>query len=171
MKRLGSVLLVSFFTLLAPTGGSTAPTLLGSTAMTWEQIQAGKAAQHKPVFRSPTATLDELEMHVTQLPPGKASHPPHRHAYEELLIIREGTVEALVDGQPRRLGPGAVIFQASNMLHNIKNVGQTPASYHVISWKTPATAVKAAEAKAAEAKPADKPAETKTAAKPAEAKP
>jgi XRE family transcriptional regulator, regulator of sulfur utilization len=147
MKRRGLVLLVSVFGLLFPTGGSTAPTLLGSTAMSWEQIEAGKGTQHKPVFRSPTATLDELEMHITQLPPGKASHPPHRHPYEEIIIVRTGTVEALVDGQQRRLGPGAVIFQASNMLHNIKNVGQTPATYHVISWKTPATAIQAAQAK------------------------
>jgi XRE family transcriptional regulator, regulator of sulfur utilization len=144
MKKLGSVLLISVLSLLVPTGGATTPTLLGSTAMTWEQIQAGKGTQSRPVFRAPTATLDELEMHVTQLPPGKASHPPHRHAYEEIIVVREGTVEALVDGQPRRLGPGAVIFQASNMLHNIKNVGETPASYHVISWKTPATARQAA---------------------------
>jgi XRE family transcriptional regulator, regulator of sulfur utilization len=147
MKRPGSVLLISVLGLLVPAGASTAPTLLGSTAMSWEQILAGKGTQSRPVFRSPTATLDELEMHITQLPPGKASHPPHRHAYEEIIIVREGTVEALVDGQQRKLGPGGVIFQASNTLHNIKNVGQTQASYHVISWKTPATAVKAAEAK------------------------
>ena len=147
MKKLGSVLLLSVFSLLIPMGGSTAPALLGSTTMSWEQIQAGKGTQSRPIFRSPTATLDELEMHVTQLPPGKASHPPHQHAYEEIIIVREGTVEALVDGQQRRLGPGGVIFQASNKLHNIKNVGETPASYHVISWKTPATAIKAVEAR------------------------
>ena len=35
-------------------------------------------------------------------------------------------MEALVDGQLKRGGPGSLIFQASNKLHNIKNVGSTP---------------------------------------------
>jgi hypothetical protein len=37
------------------------------------------------------------------------------------------------------VGPGSIIFQASNQLHNIKNVGDVPATYHVINWKTAAT--------------------------------
>jgi quercetin dioxygenase-like cupin family protein len=78
-------------------------------------------------------------MHITTLKAGEASHPPHQHPNEELLIIREGTVEALVSGELKRIGPGSIIFQASNQLHNIKNVGDTPATYHVINWKTAAT--------------------------------
>src|SRR4051812_24181036 len=46
--------------------------LLGSTSLTWEQIESGTGKGFgKPIFRTPTATLDELEMHVTHLPPGK----------------------------------------------------------------------------------------------------
>src|SRR5207244_11611140 len=84
------------------------PAILGSTAVSWEEIQArplnGRARQ---VFKDPTATLDELEMHVTTLPPGQASHPPHKHPDEELIIVKEGTVEALVNGVTKRLGPGS----------------------------------------------------------------
>jgi hypothetical protein len=32
-----------------------------------------------------------------------------------------------------------VIFNASNELHGIKNVGTGPATYHVINWRTAAT--------------------------------
>jgi quercetin dioxygenase-like cupin family protein len=63
-----------------------------------------------------------------------ASHPPHRHPNEELVIIREGTVEALVNGEWKRVGPGSVIFNASNQLHGLRNVGSGPATYHVINW-------------------------------------
>jgi quercetin dioxygenase-like cupin family protein len=87
----------------------------------------------------PTATLDELEIHITTLKPGLASHAPHQHPNEEMLVVREGTVEALVNGELKRVGPGSIIFQASNQLHNVKNVGDTPATYHVINWKTAAT--------------------------------
>jgi quercetin dioxygenase-like cupin family protein len=88
-------------------------------------------------FRSPTATLDELELHVTTLKPGLSSHPPHKHPNEELVIIKEGTVEALVGGELRKAGPGSVIFNASNELHSLKNIGTTPATYHVINWRSP----------------------------------
>ncbi len=115
------------------------PAVLRSTSLSWEEIvqkvpSGGRASQ---VFRDPTATLDELELHVTFLPAGISSHPPHRHPNEEIIIIREGTVEALVAGETRRLGPGAVIFQASNDLHAITNVGTTTAVYHVINWHSP----------------------------------
>jgi len=88
-------------------------------------------------FRTPTATLDELECHVTTLKPGLQSHPPHKHPNEELIIVREGTVECLVNGEWKRLGPGSVIFNASNQMHALKNVGTVPATYHVINWQSP----------------------------------
>lgn len=53
------------------------------------------------------------------------------------MIVKEGTVEALVNGQLRRVGPGSVIFQAANQLHSLRNVGQTPATYHVFKWASP----------------------------------
>jgi quercetin dioxygenase-like cupin family protein len=114
---------------------------LGSQVFDWTKMTAKPNAtgEVRSVVRAPTVTLDELEMHITTLKPGETSHPPHQHPNEELLIIREGNVEALVSGELKRIGPGSIIFQASNQLHNIKNVGDTPATYHVINWKTAAT--------------------------------
>jgi quercetin dioxygenase-like cupin family protein len=114
---------------------------LGSQVFDWTKMTAKPNAtgEVRSVVRAPTVTLEELEMHITTLKPGEASHPPHQHPNEELLIIREGNVEALVSGELKRIGPGSIIFQASNQLHNIKNVGDTPATYHVINWKTAAT--------------------------------
>jgi uncharacterized cupin superfamily protein len=100
----------------------------------------------RAVVRERTATLDELEMHITALPPGKTTHPPHTHPNEEVIIIREGTVESFQDGVVRRLGPGSIIFQASNVSHNLTNVGDTTAVYHVINWMSPGMKAKAAAA-------------------------
>ena len=115
--------------------------LLGSQVFDWTKLTAtpNQTGEVRRVVQQPTATLDELEMHITTLNPGEASHPPHQHPNEELLIIREGTVEALVAGEHQRIGPGSIIFQASNQLHNIRNVGDVPATYHVINWKSPGT--------------------------------
>lgn len=88
-------------------------------------------------FQAPTATLDELALHVSTLKPGDTSHAPHKHVNEELVIVMEGTVEALVNGEMKRVGPGSVIFNASNEMHAIRNVGDGPATYHVINWYSP----------------------------------
>jgi mannose-6-phosphate isomerase-like protein (cupin superfamily) len=115
------------------------PAALPSTLFEWTALtpQPNRTGEVRRVVQKPTATLEELEIHITTLRPGEESHPPHRHVNEEILIIKEGTVEALVNGEQKRGGPGSLIFQASNQLHNIRNVGPTPATYHVINWKTP----------------------------------
>ena len=91
----------------------------------------------RQVMRTPTPTLDELEIHISTLNPGKSPHAPHQHQHEELLIIKDGTLETYQSGATRRVGPGGIIFQASNELHNVTNVGQTPATYFVIGWTVP----------------------------------
>ena len=111
----------------------------GSTVFDWNTLKAQptKVGSVRRVVQVPTATLDELEIHITTLNAGETSHAPHKHPDEELLIVKEGTVESLVNGALHRVGPGSVIFQASNQMHGIRNVGDTPATYHVIRWNSP----------------------------------
>lgn len=113
--------------------------VLSSSIYDWTamQVETTNVGARRTVFRSPTATLDELECHITTLNPGQASHAPHKHPEEEIIIVKEGTVESLVNGTLQRVGPGSVIFQASNQEHAIRNVGNRPATYHVLSWKSP----------------------------------
>ena len=113
--------------------------VLSSSIYDWNAMQAESTnvGARRTVFRSATATLDELECHITTLNPGQASHAPHKHPEEEIIVVKEGTVESLVNGSMQRIGPGSVIFQASNQEHAIRNVGDTPATYHVFSWKSP----------------------------------
>ena len=91
----------------------------------------------RQVMRRPTPTLDELEIHISTLAPGKSPHAPHQHQHEELLILKEGTLETFQSGATRRVGPGGIIFQVSNELHNVTNVGTSPATYYVIGWDVP----------------------------------
>nr|AGU11276.1 Cupin domain [uncultured organism] len=115
--------------------------ILGPAVWDWDKIavKTTDVGAIRDVVRQPTATLKELEMHITTLNPGLSSHAPHTHPNEELVIVREGTVEAFSGGQWRRLGPGSIIFNASNAPHALRNVGSGPATYHVINWKTAAT--------------------------------
>lgn len=115
------------------------PQIMGSTIFDWTQLPVKKTekGEVRKVLRAPTATLDELECHVTTLNPREMAHPAHQHPDEELIIVKEGTVESLVNGELKTVGPGSVIFQAANQMHSIKNVGSTQATYHVIKWNSP----------------------------------
>jgi quercetin dioxygenase-like cupin family protein len=114
---------------------------LRSSAFDWNAISSKDTpvGAIRQFFRAPTAKLDELELHVTTLNAGQTSHAPHRHPNEELVIVKEGTVEVLVSGEWKRVGPGSVIFNASDELHGLKNPGPGPATYHVINWVVPET--------------------------------
>jgi quercetin dioxygenase-like cupin family protein len=113
--------------------------VMGSRVFDWNNLTPtpNKTGAVRRVVQEPTATLDELEIHITTLNPGETPHAPHQHPDEELLIVKEGTVESLNNGELKRLGPGSIIFQAANQLHSIKNVGSVPATYHVIKWNSP----------------------------------
>lgn len=117
------------------------PAILGWSVYNWNAIPVTKTAvgESRQILRAPTATLDQLEIHATTLDAGKESHPPHRHFNEEVVIVDQGIVEAFGDGKWTRVGPGSVIFNASNSLHAIRNAGTGPASYHVVSFITPET--------------------------------
>jgi XRE family transcriptional regulator, regulator of sulfur utilization len=117
----------------------TAPSVMTSSVFEWKEMKAEptEAGEVRHVFRTPTATLDELECHVTTLKAGVASHAPHTHANEEVLIVREGNVEVFYKNAWHTAGPGAVIFLTGTDPHGIRNAGTTAATYHVLAWQSP----------------------------------
>jgi XRE family transcriptional regulator, regulator of sulfur utilization len=127
--------------------------VLDSTAWKWQDIAARdtEVGQYRHVVRRPTRTLQELEMHITTLKARTASHAPHTHPNEEMVIVKEGTLKAHVNGEEIVVGPGSVLFFASNQPHAVQNIGDTPATYHVINWKSLAGADKRIPAKPAPA--------------------
>jgi quercetin dioxygenase-like cupin family protein len=120
------------------------PAPLDSTAWKWQDLHPRKTdvGERREVVQLPTRTLDELEMHITTLNPHTTSHPPHTHPNEELVILREGTLQAHVNGKEIVVGPGSVLFYASMQPHGVKNIGDVPATYFVINWKSPGTGTK-----------------------------
>src|SRR4051812_153456 len=115
--------------------------LLGSTVFDWEKLPAKTTpnGERRDVANNPTATLKTFESHITTLNPGQASHLPHRHPQEELIIVKEGTLQVHINGATQIAGTGSTFFYASNDAHNVTNVGTTRATYWVINVATAAT--------------------------------
>jgi XRE family transcriptional regulator, regulator of sulfur utilization len=117
------------------------PEIMPSSAFEWNNIKstATKTGERRNFFQSATTTLEDLECHVSTLHPGVMAHAPHQHPEEELMIVKEGSVEVLVNGELKTVGPGSIVFQAANQLHSTKNVGAAPAVYYAIKWRSAKT--------------------------------
>lgn len=124
-----------------PVGAPAEAGKLPSTVFAWDElpVKPTKAGQQRPVCNSPTTTLKNLECHVTTLPAGGAPHPSHHHPDEEIIAVKEGTIEVTIAGRTSRGGPGSVFFAGSNDEHGVKNVGDATATYYIIRFVTART--------------------------------
>jgi quercetin dioxygenase-like cupin family protein len=112
-----------------------------SSVIDWNSLAPTptRTGQRRDVFDAPTGTLDRLHGHITTLNPGENTGPLHRHPQEELVIIKEGTMEVNIDGRKQMASAGSIVFFGVNENENMTNVGQTPATYLVLQWFTPLT--------------------------------
>lgn len=97
------------------------------------QAKPTKAGEVRNIVKGATRTGEQIEVHETTLSPGASPHPPHKHAHSEFWLIREGTVEITINGQPHKIGPGSAAFASSNDEHGIRNVGTVAAQYFVVA--------------------------------------
>jgi quercetin dioxygenase-like cupin family protein len=125
----------------APAQGPGPTQKLGSNVFEWDKLtpEPKNNGVRRAVLDGLTSTVDRLHVHITTLGPGERSGEPTRHLQEEVIIVREGTIEANFDGQVRTAGPGSVIFFASNAVTFLRNVGPAPATYTVVYYYTPLT--------------------------------
>jgi XRE family transcriptional regulator, regulator of sulfur utilization len=131
------------FTLMAQTVETNSPAAakLTSAVFDWEKMQPVTVSNgvRRTVFDGPTATLNKINCHITTLNPGQASGAPRLHMQEEVVIVKEGTIEATFNGQSQTVGPGSIIFFASGATTCLRNPGKVPATYTVIYYYTPLT--------------------------------
>lgn len=109
--------------------------LLPSKAYSFEDLPVHASGENKsrPIMAGMTHTGFLVEVHETDLAPGSAPHPPHHHDHEETFLVREGTIEVTIEGKANRVGPGSVIYVASNQEHGVHNPGPGHAQYFVFA--------------------------------------
>lgn len=78
-----------------------------------------------------------LEIHATTQEVGAPHEPIESHLHSEIWLVREGTVELTVNGKAQRLSAGDMGLCVAGDKHYIQNVGDTPASYFVVTLGPP----------------------------------
>ena len=109
----------------------------GSKFYDWNEIAFKTTSKggKRQIMQRPTATLEELEMHVTTLNEGVTSHGEHVHESEEIILVIKGEVEESIDGIQHKLGPGSLILLMDNVPHGIRNAGNGQCEYFAFKWK------------------------------------
>ena len=96
-------------------------------------VRASGPTEIRQMMTGKTHTGNLVDLHETALAAGQMPHAAHHHVHEEMLLIREGTLEVTVKGKTERLGPGSAVYIATNEEHGWKNVGSTQAKYFVVA--------------------------------------
>ena len=76
--------------------------------------------------------LDGRTLKMSVVGPHMATHPPHAHPEDEFFFILEGKAEFYLDGKTRTAEPYASFYCPSNVMHGIRNIGDTELKYLVI---------------------------------------
>jgi quercetin dioxygenase-like cupin family protein len=120
---------------LAAGAASAAEGRLKSTVFKYEDLPVKANGQNKgrAVLDSTTHTGFGVEVHITELAPGQAPHPPHRHDHEEMMMLQRGSLEANLAGKLTMMTPGSVLYVESGIEHGIRNPGSEPCQYFVIA--------------------------------------
>ena len=116
---------------LAAASGQAQSKVLPSKAYKYEDLPVRGAS--RAVLNGETHSGFPIEMHISELAPGQAPHPPHQHVHEEVLMLRSGMLDATILGVTTRVTAGSVLYLASNDLHGWRNPGPDPAQYFVMS--------------------------------------
>lgn len=130
------------YTLMAQTNSpAPAEAKLSFAVYDWTKMQptALPNGARRAVMDGPTDTVDKLHCHITTLNPGEVSGEPRLHLQEEIIIVKEGTVEAVSDGKVETAPAGSVIFFQSHAVTQLRNPGKVPATYTVVYYLTPKT--------------------------------
>ena len=90
------------------------------------------------VFLEGTAPgLEYLRIHATTQYKGARPSPAHANKErEELVIVKEGTMKATVDGKTKILSAGSVLLIMPQQMQSFENVGDGSLTYYAMQYKS-----------------------------------
>ncbi|MEJ7739881.1 MAG: cupin domain-containing protein [Chitinophagaceae bacterium] len=108
----------------------------GSFIRNWSEMvmRATDKGESRPIVDRPSSMFGRFEMHATALNPGFASHDPHTHRSEEIILMIKGNVIQQIGQTKHQASAGDLIYLASGVLHNTNNTGSVQCGYFAIQW-------------------------------------
>ncbi|WP_214072315.1 cupin domain-containing protein [Mucilaginibacter sp. dw_454] len=102
----------------------------------WNSLKISKTekGESRNVFNRPTAMFNLFDAHATALNSGYASHPPHVHRQEELILMLTGSVQEHIGAGEFMANAGDCIYLSSGILHGPKNINSQQTYYYAIQW-------------------------------------
>lgn len=124
--------LAAMLTALAPTEAQSA---LPTMVYLWEDlpVKANGENRQRAILDGRTSTSFPIEIHETELAPGLAPHGSHKHIHDEILIVREGTLESVIGEKKALLTPGSLAYINAGEEHGFRNAGNTRARYYILA--------------------------------------
>ncbi len=81
------------------------------------------------------ADREQLHLHISEVGPGQRAHPPHTHDGQEIFYVFSGDGEVLFGAERHHIKNNEAVQVDCQVLHGIRNVGETPLRYAVIIAK------------------------------------
>lgn len=108
----------------------------GSLMKDWNELEVKKTdkGESRPIFDRPSSMFPRFDVHATALNPGMASHPPHTHRAEELILLIKGNGEMLISQTSQKAKAGDAILLRANIPHAFTNTGNVQCGYFAIQW-------------------------------------
>jgi mannose-6-phosphate isomerase-like protein (cupin superfamily) len=115
--------------------------LLNTRVVPWSELKStsGPDGTVRTYFSAPTSTLLRIGLRARTLEPGATPNPtlPYSTPQEQLLIVKEGTLEVKLDEKVQRVSAGDAVFLAPNQWHALRNPGTAPVTYYQLDWVSP----------------------------------
>lgn len=81
----------------------------------------------------------QIEIHETHQEVGAKHEPVDSHLHNEIWMVREGTCELMTNGQVRTMRTGDIGLCCAGDKHWVRNAGDTPCTYFVVTVGPPET--------------------------------
>lgn len=111
---------------------------LNSSVYEWENLKMKKLpdGELRSFFNHSTRSLDKLDIMAFTLNPGtQGTRYKVDEGYNELIIVKEGIIEILVNKEKKILGEGSVVVASNGDVIYVTNPQPTKAIYYLIGFK------------------------------------
>jgi (S)-ureidoglycine aminohydrolase len=100
-------------------------------------VEKTESGEKRNLINGETTFLENFQIHVTTLNPGKAPHESQIHTdSEEIVFVKEGLLKVTVNEESKLLKPGSIALIMPGDKHELKNAGKSNATYYIIRYKS-----------------------------------